>query len=67
MSERILQRELDQPRRPNCLGNLANVGTLLNVGKSEVQWVLERRVVEQIEELGAEPHALPFPDLECLA
>jgi len=41
LSERILQRELNQPRRADGLGDLADVGTLLNVGKPKVQWVLE--------------------------
>ncbi len=40
-SERILQRELNQPRCADGLGDLANVGTLLHVGIPTVQRVLE--------------------------
>ncbi len=40
-SERILQRELHQPRRADGLGDLGNVRALFNVGKPKVQRVLE--------------------------
>src|SRR5271156_1628865 len=66
-SERILQRELNQPRSAVGLRDLANRSAVGNVRRSSSQWVLERRMVEQIEELGAEMQSPPFAQLEILA
>src|SRR5579863_191777 len=63
-SERILQRELDEPRIANCRVDLRQRTSVFDVRGC---WIGKRRMVSQVEKLGAEQHALLFADAKGLA
>ena len=63
-SERVLQRELNEPRIANHRVDLCQRTRVLDVRGWRIG---ERRMVSQVEKLGPEQHALPFADAKGLA
>src|SRR5215471_14625640 len=63
-SERILQRELDEPRIANRRVDLRQRTWVFDV---RGRWIGKRRMVSQVEKLGPEQHALLFANAKGLA